>query len=250
MLVSLQNVSWRVDNQTLVDDVSLTVKRGEIVTIIGPNGAGKSSLLKLVTGLAAPSAGRIDRVAGLRIGFMPQRIGFDASLPLTVKRFLHLRRKGRALPWAMSALGIEPLLKRQVLQLSGGELQRVLLARALLLEPQLLVLDEPAQGVDVSGQAELYRIIARLRDELTCGVLMVSHDLHLVMAQTDSVICLNKHICCHGSPESVEQHPEYLQLFGRQALRSLAVYTHHHDHEHNLHGDVIDHHCDHAHTHD
>ena len=248
MLVSLQNVSWANAGQVILSDISLVVQPREIVTIIGPNGAGKTTLLKLITGLIQPTSGRIERQKNLRIGFMPQRLTFDGSLPVTVERFLKLSRAPSSTRYsAMEQLNITGIARAQLQTLSGGELQRVLLARALLLAPQLLVLDEPTQGVDVTGQAELYRIIAELRDTLNCAVLMVSHDLHLVMAQTDSVICLNRHVCCHGSPESVEQHPEYLQLFGKQAARDIAVYTHHHDHHHDLHGDVITHECGHQH---
>ena len=247
MLVNLDHVSWHQNGKTLVHDVTLTIREREIITVIGPNGAGKSSLLKLVTGLALPSAGKITRKSGLRIGFMPQRLQFDASFPINVARFLSLTRADAATRnMAIERLNMECLLKTPLRQLSGGELQRVLLARALLNQPHLMVLDEPTQGVDINGQTELYRTIAALRDELGCAIVMVSHDLHMVMAQTDSVICLNKHVCCHGSPESVEQHPEYLQLFGRQAAQDIAVYTHHHDHQHDLHGDVISgHSCDH-----
>ena len=220
--------------------VSVDVYRGEILAIIGPNGAGKTSVVNLVTGLAEPTQGRIRRRDKLRLGYMPQHLRFDTSLPLTVERFLQLATSERdSLGHYSERLGITALWNQQLQKLSGGELQRVLLTRAVVRRPELLVLDEPTQGVDVLGQAELYRHISELRDELGCGVLMVSHDLHLVMAKTDTVICLNRHICCHGEPESVARHPEYLQLFGKQAAEDIAVYTHHHDHEHNLHGDVV-----------
>ncbi len=248
MLLTLQNVTWQQRGQSLVQNVSLSLAAGEVVTVIGPNGAGKTSLLKLVTGLANPSSGTIIRKPGLRIGYMPQRLAVAATMPITVHRFLQLQHnKLDEFQNHLQALAVPGLLNRQLQHLSGGELQRVLLARALLRSPELLVLDEPTQGVDVGGQAELYRIIAELRDRLGCAVLMVSHDLHLVMAQTDTVICLNKHVCCHGTPESVEQHPEYLQLFGRQASNNIAVYTHHHDHQHDLQGEVVSTSCNHSH---
>ena len=248
MLLTLQNVTRTQRGQSLVQNVSLSLAAGEVVTVIGPNGAGKTSLLKLVTGLINPTSGTIIRKPGLRIGYMPQRLAVAATMPITVQRFLQLQHnKLEEFHNHLQALSVPGLLNRQLQHLSGGELQRVLLARALLRSPELLVLDEPAQGVDVGGQAELYRIIAELRDRLGCAVLMVSHDLHLVMAQTDTVICLNKHVCCHGTPESVEQHPEYLQLFGRQASHDIAVYTHRHDHQHDLQGEVVSTSCNHSH---
>ncbi len=248
MLVSLQNVCWGDAGQSILKNVSMGIAPKEIVTIIGPNGAGKSTLLKLITGLLSPTSGSVTRQKGLRVGYMPQRLNTDRSLPITTQRFLELTSAPpKAYIHAAEQLNISRILATPLQALSGGELQRVLLARAILMAPDLLVLDEPTQGVDVGGQVALYRLIVELRDSLGCAVAMVSHDLHLVMAQTDSVICLNQHICCHGSPESVEQHPEYLQLFGKQAAKDIAVYTHHHDHQHDLHGDVISHSCNHHH---
>lgn len=210
------------------------------MTIIGPNGAGKSSLVKTAAGLIEPQQGTIIRKPKLRVGYMPQKIKINPQLPLTTGRFLSLCGKKSALNTAVKRLDIECLLDTPVQNLSGGEMQRVLLARALLQRPELLILDEPAQGVDISGQAELYHLLGELRNELNCGVLLVSHDLHIVMAQTDHVLCLNKHICCHGAPESVSKHPEYLQLFGKEAAKDIAVYTHMHDHTHDLHGEIVD----------
>ncbi len=239
-LVSLRNASVQNNGQSLLHDISLDLHPGEIVTVIGPNGAGKSTLVKLTTGLLSASHGTVTRQSGLRIGYMPQKLAFDASLPLTVQRFLTLSNSDTGqVEQAKARLNITHLSHKAVQVLSGGELQRVLLARALLRQPQLLVLDEPVQGVDITGQTELYELITRLRDELGCGILMVSHDLHLVMAQTDRVVCLNHHICCQGQPENVSADPAYLELFGRAAAESMAVYTHRHDHSHNLHGDVV-----------
>lgn len=238
-LIRLEDVSLRIGNKVLLQQVNLRVQQGEIVTLIGPNGAGKTSLVKLVCALLQPSAGQLVRAPNLRIGYVPQRMAFDATLPISVRQFLQLVGCAKnALNHAMTRLQIAELAGDLLHSLSGGELQRVLLARAFLRRPQLLILDEPAQGVDINGQLELYQTIATLRDELNCGVLMVSHDLHWVMAKTDTVYCLNRHICCQGAPELVSQHPEYLQLFGQNA-KAIAVYTHHHDHEHNLHGDVV-----------
>lgn len=250
----------------ILDKVSLSIHRGEIVTLIGPNGAGKTSLVRVVLGLQAASSGSLTRQAGLTIGYMPQKLHIEPSLPLTVQRFLQLalsyrlrksdqyRQEQAAIVDSLRLTGIEALLHSPMHTLSGGETQRVLLARALLRNPALLVLDEPVQGVDVAGQSKLYQLIADIRDQRGCGVLMVSHDLHLVMAATDTVICLNQHVCCHGHPSSVTGHPAYLELFGHSVNTGMAVYTHNHDHHHDIHGDVKQggtdhHHCgDHPHA--
>lgn len=239
-LVSLDQVCVSFAGKTTLDNISLSLLPGQIVTLIGPNGAGKTTLVRTVLGLLSPDSGSVRRHHRLRIGYMPQKLQLDPSLPLSVLRFLQLvpkvdREKARV---ALSEVGAEHVLERPLQHVSGGELQRVLLARALLREPNLLVLDEPVQGVDVAGQAELYRLISQLRDRLGCAVLMVSHDLHLVMSATDQVICLNQHVCCSGHPEQVTGDPAFLELFGQDAP-SIAVYHHHHDHSHDLHGSVI-----------
>lgn len=239
LLLSARQLCVQADGRTLLDRIDLDLHEGEIVTVIGPNGAGKTTLLKALLGLVAPSAGSVTRSAQLRIGYMPQKLSLNPLLPITVQRFLRQTGAGNvAIAEALAETGVSGLQQQSLHKVSGGELQRVLLARALLRQPRLLVLDEPAQGVDVCGQADLYRLIARLRERHACGVLLVSHDLHLVMAATDTVICLNQHICCQGHPEHVSQHPEYLQLFGRQIAEDIAIYTHHHDHDHDLHGNV------------
>ena len=240
VLIHLDGVGVGFAGQTVLQDIRLTVRAGEIVTLIGPNGAGKTTLVRTVLGLLKPDRGRIQRQPRLRIGYMPQKLHVDPTLPLSVLRFLRLvpgvdRAAAQA---ALVEVGAEQVLESPLQRVSGGELQRVLLARALLREPQLLVLDEPVQGVDVSGQAELYRLITRLRDRYGCGVLMVSHDLHLVMSTTDQVVCLNRHVCCSGHPEQVSHDPAFVELFGQDA-RSLAIYQHHHDHSHGLHGEVV-----------
>jgi zinc transport system ATP-binding protein len=213
-------------------DVSLAVLPGEIVTVIGPNGAGKTTLLRVVLGLQRPDAGRVHRRSGLRVGYVPQRFAIDESLPLTVRRFLALVPAAEPqIAAALGEVGAAHTLALPVQTLSGGELQRVLLARALLRRPELLVLDEPAQGVDITGQAELFALIRRIRDSTGCGVLLVSHDLHLVMAATDRVICLNHHVCCSGHPEAVSRDPAYRALFGA-AIDGFALYAHRHDHHH------------------
>ena len=239
-LIRLHDVTVQFAGQAVLEGVNLDLQAGEIVTLIGPNGAGKTTLVRVVLGLLRPSQGSVWRQSRLRIGYMPQKLSVEATLPLSVLRFLRLvAGVGRAeAEAALAEVGAEQVLNSPLQAISGGELQRVLLARALLRKPQLLVLDEPVQGVDVSGQAELYRLIGRLRERYGCGVLMVSHDLHLVMSATDQVICLNRHICCSGHPEQVGADPAFHALFGQDA-RSLAVYQHHHDHQHDLHGGVV-----------
>ena len=192
------NVSFA--GQPVLEDISLELQQGEIVTLVGPNGSGKTTLVRVLLGLLPLDSGTVWRAPKLRIGYMPQKLAVHATLPLTVKRFLQLvpGSKNSAIELALQETGALKVLNSPLQRISGGELQRVLLARALLREPQLLVLDEPVQGVDVNGQLELYNLIGRLRERYGCGVLMVSHDLHLVMAKTDEVLCLNQHICCSG----------------------------------------------------
>jgi len=229
-LVQVHNVSIQFNQVIVLKEVSLDVRRGEIITLIGPNGAGKSTLVRVVLGLLMPQSGSVFRAAAIKIGYMPQRLNIDPVLPLTVARFLATGgvKKIAAIKQGLEEVGAETLLQRPLQNISGGEMQRVLLARALLREPDLLVLDEPIQGVDVAGQYGLYELIAKIRFARGCGILMVSHDLHLVMAATDHVVCLNQHVCCSGLPEMVSQHPAYLELFGSRAARDLAIYTHHH----------------------
>ncbi|MBU2953062.1 zinc ABC transporter ATP-binding protein ZnuC [Marinobacter sp. F3R08] len=239
-LVSLDNLTIRFDERLVVDRVNLKVHRGDIVTIIGPNGAGKTTLIKAILGIQKVSSGQVSLKKDLVIGYVPQHLTLESTLPLSVKRFMLL--SGKSLAECESALtrtGVSHLLHASVHHLSGGEKQRLLLARALARKPDLLVLDEPAQGVDINGQASLYNLIRQLRDELHCGVIMISHDLHLVMAATDKVICLNQHVCCSGYPEDISHDPAFIETFGRPVAESLAVYHHHHNHSHNLHGDVI-----------
>jgi len=247
MLIEAQNISLKRQHKQVLQDVSLQVSEKEIVTLIGPNGCGKSSLLRILLGLVKPNRGSVNKSSGLRIGYMPQKLRIDDRLPLNVNSFLMLApgaRKERVADW-LQRLGIEDLKQQPVQALSGGEWQRVLLARALLCEPHLLVLDEPVQGVDVQGQRELYQLLPQLRDELGCAILLVSHDLHLVMAATDKVICLNGHVCCSGHPDQVSISPEYEALFGVKPVAAqveqdavLAHYTHHHDHVHCRDGHV------------
>ena len=227
-----------------VHGVSLDVAAGSIVTVIGPNGAGKSTLVKVALGLLAPQSGTVTRRSGLVAGYVPQRLEIPASLPLSVHRFLHMAAAKGDVAAALDRVAAGHVMGRQGRDLSGGELQRVMLARALLRQPDLLVLDEPVGGVDMAGQAEIYDLIAGLARDEGRGVLMVSHDLHVVMAATNEVVCLNRHVCCAGHPENVARHPEYLALFGPRVAASLAVYTHVHDHAHLPDGTV-----EHIHVH-
>lgn len=252
-LIDARNINIHYGEQAVLQHVDLHIKAGEIVTVIGPNGAGKTTLVKAALGLIKVDSGNIHRLTNLRIGYMPQRLHIDPGMPITVQRFLKLACPDKlAIRQALAEVEAEHVIHSSLQTLSGGELQRVLLARALLRKPQLLVLDEPVQGVDIAGQNALYQLISDLRDRYHCGVLMVSHDLHLVMAQTDTVICLNHHVCCHGHPEQVSTDPAYLSLFGDKNVEALAVYHHDHDHQHDIHGDVIDHHhhdcATHSHT--
>ncbi len=240
-LVEVSGVSVSFGAVAVLSDVSLCLRRGEIVTLIGLNGAGKSTLVRAILGLVKPDVGHIVREKGIRIGYSPQVIQQDPSFPLTVNCFLRMAKPDRQLSIIeiLTEVGAAHTLKRQMATLSGGEFHRVLLARALLRKPDLLVLDEPLAGVDVTGQAELYQLIASIRDRYHCGILLVSHDLHLVMAATDHVICLNKHVCCTGHPHAVAKDPEFVNLFGQHAADVLAVYTHHHDHHHDIKGGAV-----------
>jgi zinc transport system ATP-binding protein len=233
-VVDVRSAGVKRGGRWLVEGVDLTIRRGEIVTLIGPNGSGKSTTAKMVTGVLKPDAGSVSRAPQLRVGYVPQKLTIDWTLPLSVRRLMTLTssHSPAEVAAALEAVGIAHLANDEVQHLSGGEFQRALLARAMIRKPDLLVLDEPVQGVDFSGEVALYQLIKKIRDETRCGVLLISHDLHVVMAETDTVICLNGHVCCRGTPESVARSPEYLQLFGARAAATLAIYQHHHDHTH------------------
>lgn len=254
-IVRLEKAGVIRSGKWLVRDISMSVSHGEIVTLIGPNGSGKSTTAKVALGIVSCDEGSalLDRDAV--ISYVPQRLDLDWSLPLTVKRFLQLGGSPGAgnLEWAIETTGIRNLLDLQMSNVSGGEFQRVQIARAIARKPDLLVLDEPTQGVDFIGQGELYSLVKRVRDELDCGVLLVSHDLHIVMAATDRVYCLNGHICCSGSPMAVADSSEFKELFGNALNPAFAVYEHQHDHRHLPDGTVL--HSDgsitdHCHEHD
>jgi zinc transport system ATP-binding protein len=234
-LIKAEALSKTYHQQRVVDGVNLSLRSGEIMTVIGPNGSGKTTLIKLLLGLETPDSGTITRKPGLRVGYVPQKLHMQRVLPVTAEWFLKLSQQGDDLCNVVEELGVSDLLHKSIHTLSGGEMQRLSLARALLVHPELLVLDEPAQGVDVTGQAELYALIAKISRARGAGVLMVSHDLHLVMSATDHVICLNHHICCEGHPHSVQGDPAFASLFGNRVASELAIYTHHHDHNHDHH---------------
>lgn len=233
-LVTLDGAGIVRDGRWLVRGVSCTVDAGEIVTLIGPNGSGKSTTAKMALGILKPDEGSASRRDNLKIAYVPQSLAIDWTLPLAVDRFLRLTgpiSKAQAAE-ALAATGVSHLARAEVRTLSGGEFQRVLLARAIARKPDLMVLDEPVQGVDFTGEIALYDLIKQIRDDLHCGVLLISHDLHVVMAATDRVICLNGHVCCSGTPTAVASSAEYKALFGARAAATLAVYEHNHDHTH------------------
>lgn len=228
-LIELKDVSVRYDQRAILHKVSLSIKAGEIVSLIGPNGAGKTTLVKVVLGLVKPTAGSVTRASQICVGYMPQRLVISPLLPLTVRTFLACVTDDKvAIATWLARLRIEHLANQPLQSLSGGEWQRVLLARSLIRKPTFLVLDEPAQSIDIAGQSEIYQLLAQIRDEFGCAILLVSHDLHYVMQATDRVICFNHHICCHGSPSAIAQDPAF-----------LALYTHRHDHSHGTAGDIL-----------
>jgi zinc transport system ATP-binding protein len=233
-LISAKNLSFDIDGKAVLKGVSLDIQRGEIVTLVGPNGSGKSTLLRLLISVLKPRQGVVTRAPGLRIGYVPQKLAIDGTLPISVRRFLDMPVRVRT-NIAMAALertGVAHTLHQPIADLSGGQLQRVLLARAILSEPDLLILDEPTQGLDQPGSADFYRLIEELRNERGCAVLMVSHELHVVMSASDRVICLNGHVCCEGTPDVVSAAPAYRELFGTGTRGALALYRHDHDHHH------------------
>ncbi len=242
MLVSLENAGIFRSGRWLVRGVSMSVAAGEIVTLIGPNGSGKSTTAKMALGVLNADEGKTHRTANLRASYVPQKLSINWTLPLAVKRFLKLtnRASESEMRDALSATEILHLTDAQMSNLSGGEFQRVLLARAILRSPNFLVLDEPVQGVDFNGEIALYGLIENIRNRLNCGVLLISHDLHMVMSSTDKVICLNGHVCCSGTPSNVASSEEFRLLFGDRAASALAFYEHNHNHEHLLDGRVKD----------
>lgn len=249
-LLAAKGVSVRIGKVQILSGVSLALDPAEMVTIVGPNGSGKSTLLRTLLGLIKPTAGHVTRRAGLRIGYVPQRLHIDRPMPMTARRFLSLPKRCTDAQAAevLARCGVAGVESRQLADLSGGQLQRVLLARALLNQPDLLILDEPTQGLDQPGEAAFYQLIEDVRRDTGAAVLLVSHDLHVVMAASDRVICLNGHICCEGAPDVVRDAPEYRALFGFGTEGALALYRHDHDHNHGL-GVVHEHGPDCGHDH-
>ena len=241
-LIAVNGVSVKYGENTVLKNVSLTVEPGEIVTIVGPNGSGKTSLLRAIIGATPCAAGDVRREPGLNIGYVPQKLHIDPTLPITVERFMRLTDhvSTSTCANALEAAGVPDLLKRQMSRLSGGQFQRVLLARALINQPDILLLDEATQGLDQRGSAAFYQQIEAVRSQTGCAVLMISHELHVVMSASDRVICLNGHVCCEGTPAVVASAPEYRALFGTGTGGALALYRHEHDHSH-------DHDHDHSH---
>ncbi|STO94167.1 zinc ABC transporter ATP-binding protein [Haemophilus pittmaniae] len=239
-LIELKQINVIFAEKTALRDINLKIYPNSIITIVGPNGGGKSTLLKTLLKLQKPSSGEVLYHDKVRIGYVPQKIHLDHSLPLTVSRFLRLSKgvNKRDVEATLTQLSIHHLAEQNMQKLSGGEMQRVLLARAILNKPNLLVLDEPTQGVDINGQAELYQLIHQTQQALNCAVVMVSHDLHIVMADSKEVLCINQHICCAGTPETLSNDPTFMRLWGNQIAQNVGFYSHHHNHHHNMHGDV------------
>ena len=239
-LLSTNCISVKYGTNIVLRDVSLDINKGEIITIVGPNGSGKTTLVKTIIGALSPFVGSISLKENLRLGYIPQRLNIDPTLPMTVQRFLNLTHKiGKE--DCLSVLhkaGVPDLLKKQMANLSGGQFQRVLLARALQGSPEILILDEATQGLDQAGSADFYKQIEMVKNETGCAVLMISHELHVVMSASDRVICMNGHICCSGAPEAVAIMPEYHELFGANTDGVLALYRHNHDHKHDINNEV------------
>jgi zinc transport system ATP-binding protein len=237
-LIQVEDLTVRYGASTALSGVSLHVEPGEIVTIVGPNGSGKTSLLRAIIGAVTPVKGRVVQESGVKIGYVPQNLHIDETLPITVSRFLKLPSNVEAadISYALTRAGVPDLAKAQLSQLSGGQFQRVLLARAIIGNPDLLLLDEATQGLDQRGSASFYQQIETVRQNTGCAILMISHELHVVMSASDRVICLNGHVCCEGTPAVVASAPEYRALFGTGTGGALALYRHKHDHSHD-HGD-------------
>ncbi|WWO97816.1 MAG: zinc ABC transporter ATP-binding protein ZnuC [Candidatus Dasytiphilus stammeri] len=231
-LLKIKKISLKLGNRQILSDISFHLQSGQILTLIGPNGAGKTTLIRVLLRIIKPSSGSIVISPLLRIGYVPQKLN-RIRLPMTVKRFMQLKLgvESTEIITALRYVQADNLIHYPIQTLSGGETQRVLIARALLNKPQLLVLDEPTRGVDINGQIALYELINQLRWNFNCGIIMVSHDLNLVMAKTDQVLCLNQHICCSGTPHDVSTHPEFIAIFGNNAAEKLAIYHHNHDYD-------------------
>ena len=239
ILLKLENAGFSKNNKWLVKGVSLEVKQGEIVTLIGPNGSGKSTTAKIALGIYKEIEGKVNKFTN-KIGYVPQKISIDWTLPIRVIDFMSLTEEptDKQINIALNLTGVEHLKNKSLGNLSGGEFQRVLIARAIAKQPEVLVLDEPVQGVDFKGEIALYELIKKISEELNCGILLISHDLHVVMSATDFVVCLNGHVCCSGTPQVVAKNDEYQELFGDRASTILSIYEHKHDHTHSPDGTI------------
>ena len=239
ILLKVNNASFSKNNKWLVKGVSLEVKQGEIVTLIGPNGSGKSTTAKIALGIYKEIEGKVNKFTN-KIGYVPQKISIDWTLPIRVIDFMSLTDEPteKQINIALNLTGVEHLKNKSLGNLSGGEFQRVLIARAIAKQPDILVLDEPVQGVDFKGEIALYELIKKISEELNCGILLISHDLHVVMSATDFVVCLNGHVCCSGTPQVVAKNDEYQELFGDRASTTLSIYEHKHDHTHSPDGTI------------
>lgn len=231
MLLSAEKISLIKGTQQILEDVSITIQANDFMTIIGPNGAGKSILLKCLMGFEKISSGKISRKQGLKIGYMPQKLYTDFTLPISVDYFIRLGKRGADRQNTQDIIektDISDLLSKQLHMLSGGQMQRVLLARSLVQNPDLLILDEPAQNLDITGQLAFYKLLDQIYHTHKLAIMMVSHDLHMVMASTKQVICMQKHICCSGSPHLITQNPEFIRLFGQDMAQMMGIYQHNH----------------------
>ena len=234
MIASLENIGLKIGNRQIIDNISFKLNKGEITTLIGPNGGGKTSIARILLGVLKPSCGSVKKDSSIIIGYMPQKITIERTIPMTVADFLKLSSRkvifDEAVKKLLSRLKLQLILDQQIHDLSGGQMQKILFLRAIINNPDLLVLDEPTQYMDIGAVEEFYYIIEEIKQTRKCAILLISHDLHTVMQKTDFVVCVNHHVCCQGSPESINQHPEYLSLFGN--ISTLGIYQHHHDHKH------------------
>ena len=237
-LAYLENISLKLNDQQILQNINLQINKGEITTLVGPNGGGKTSIARILIGILNPNSGKVFIKEGSKIGYMPQKLEIEKTIPLRVIDFLELfsnfqtKSITHKIHQLFNKLNIKNILEKSIHHISGGEMQKTLLVRALINNPDILVLDEPTGSMDISAQAEFYQIIEEIREQKNCAILIISHDLHIVMQKTNHVICVNNHICCSGSPESINNHPEYLSLFGKKPIDNIAIYSHHHDHKH------------------
>ena len=241
LLVKLENAGVHRSSKWLVRGISFEINQGQIVTLIGPNGSGKTTTAKMILNILNADEGLVTGNAN-KMAYVPQKISIDWTMPLRVIDFMKLTSNlnNTQVNESLTMTGVDRLLYNQINSLSGGEFQRVLIARAIAKKPNLLVLDEPVQGVDFNGEIALYNLIKEISISLNCGILLISHDMHFVMSTTNHVICLNGHICCSGTPGSVVKNPEYIKLFGEHNSETLSYYQHNHDHSHNHDGSVAD----------